>query len=69
MELILKDENIKPLLKEVILEILKENKKEFKELFAEVLEEIAMKNAIDKGLKSPTISEDELMKVLNEDWN
>ena len=67
MELILKDENIKPLLKEIVLEILREDRKEFKEIFFEVLEEISLKNAINEGLKSDVVSEDELMKVLNGD--
>ena len=67
MQLILKDENIKPLLKEIVLEILREDRKEFKEIFFEVLEEISLKNAINEGLKSDVVSEDELMKVLNGD--
>jgi len=66
MELVLKDETIKPLLKEVIYEMLEENKNKFREIFEEVIEDIYMAKAIQAGLNSEISSKEELYKVLNE---
>jgi len=67
MELVLKDETIKPLLKEVIYEMLEENKNKFREIFEEVIEDIYMAKAIQAGLNSEISTKKELYKVLDED--
>jgi len=67
MELVLKDETIKPLLKEVIYEMLEENKNKFREIFEEVIEDIYMAKAIQDGLNSEISTKKELYKVLDED--
>jgi len=54
------------LVKVTLEELIKEKPELFKELIAETIEEIALGKAIEEGLKSPEVSEEEVLRVLNE---
>jgi len=54
----------KDALKKAIVEVLSENRDLFKEVIVELYEDFAMAAAIEEGMKSPLISEEEGMKML-----
>jgi len=61
MEIILKDQELKKILEEVLLKIMTEKKELFKEILEEVIEDIALSRAIEEGSKGDFVSRDEIM--------
>ena len=67
MQVTLEQEELKPLLKDVVIELFFEKKEQFRDLFSEIVEDISMIEAIKEGMKSENIDKDELLKALDED--
>lgn len=63
-EITLDETKLKELLKAAILELLQEQKEEFSELLAELIEDLGMKNAIQEGEDTETVSREEIFKLL-----
>ena len=63
-EITLDETKLKELLKTAIIELLEEQKEEFSELLTEVLEDIGMKNAIQEGENTETVSREQIFKIL-----
>jgi len=67
MQVTLEQEELKPLLKDVVTELFFEKKEQFRDLFIEIVEDISMIEAIKEGMKSESVDKDELLKALDED--
>ena len=67
MQVTLEQEELKPLLKDVVTELFFEKKEQFRDLFSEIVEDISMIEAIKEGMKSESVDKDELLKALDED--
>ena len=65
MEAIIKDKDIKRLLKEIIIDMIKERKKEFIDLIEEAMADIGLANAIIEGRKNELVSEKEIFEILD----
>ena len=65
MEIILKDQELKSILEDVLLKIMTERRELFKEILEEVIEDIALSKAIDEGRKSDFVSRDRIMEILS----
>lgn len=63
-EITIDETKLKELLKVAIIELLQEQKEEFSEFFAESLEEILIKNAIQEGENTETVSRERIFKIL-----
>ena len=64
MEIILDDSKFKEILKEVITELLKEKRQELIEIISEAVEDYFIGEAIEEGLKTDSVSKEEVLKVL-----
>jgi len=64
MEIILKDQEIKAILEEIILKLLTEKRELFKEILEEVMEDLALSKAIEEGRKNDFISKDKIMEII-----
>ncbi len=65
MEAIIKDKDIKRLLKETIIDMIKERKKEFIDIIEEAMADIGLANAIIEGRKIELVSEKEIFEILD----
>ena len=66
MELVINDEKMKELMKEVIIEMIKEKRNLFYEIILEALEEVALANAIIEGRENNFVSEDRISGLLED---
>ena len=66
MHILIKDEQIKEMLKEVIVELLKERNHEFAKLLIEAIEDYLLGKAIEEGLSTNDVSKEEVFRILNE---
>lgn len=57
--------DLKPLIKEIINEMIRDNKEEIKKLISEAIEDIALANAVKEGRKSEYVSEKKILKILD----
>ncbi|WP_293145254.1 hypothetical protein [Okeania sp. SIO3I5] len=53
------------MLEVAIIELLQEQKEEFSEFLAESLEDILIKNAIQEGENTETVSREKILEILN----
>ena len=58
------DLQIKNIFKQAILEVIQEQNELFSDLFMEAIEDIALARAIEEGMQSETVSEDEVFQIL-----
>ena len=65
MEIILKDQELKAILEEVLLKIVMEKRELFKEIMEEIIEDVALTKAIEEGRKDEFVSKDEIMEILS----
>jgi len=65
MEAIIKDKDIKRLLKETIIDMIRDRKKEFIEIIEEAMSDIGLANAIIEGRKNKLVSEKEIFEILD----
>lgn len=57
--------DLKPLIKEIINEMIRDNKEEIKKLISEAIEDIALAKAVKEGRKSEYVSEKKILKILD----
>ena len=65
MEITINEQNIKPIIKEILIDMLKNRQKEFIELIEEAIEDIGIANAISEGRKDDLVSERSILKILD----
>ncbi len=66
MEMIISDDKIKEVVQETIIQMIRENREGFYESILEALEEIGLANAIKEGRKGKFVSENRIMKALED---
>ena len=54
----------KDILKQAIFELVQEKKEFFSDLFMEAMEDVALAKAIEEGMQSETVNEDEVFQIL-----
>ena len=59
------ESDLKELTKTALEELIKEKPEMFKEILEDLLEDYALEKAIEEGLKTDNVSEEEVFKVLN----
>ena len=64
MEIILKEQELKQLLEEIIFKLFTEKREFLKEILTEVIEDIALSKAIEEGRKNEFVSKDEIMDII-----
>ena len=64
MEIILKDQEIRQILEEILLKLITEKREIFKEILEEVIEDIALSKAIEEGRKNEFVSKEEIMDII-----
>ena len=64
MEITINEQNIKPILKEILIDMLKNRREEFVELIEEAIEDIGIANAISEGNRNDFISEKNILTIL-----
>ena len=64
MELIIKDDQLKTVVEQILVEMLQQLRGEFYDLVLEVLEDVALANAIRHGRKNKFVDEDRIMALL-----
>ncbi len=64
METILKEQELKQLLEEIIFKLFTEKREIFKEIVEEVIEDIALSKAIEEERKNEFVSKDEIMDII-----
>ena len=64
MEIILKEQELKQLLEEIIFKLFTEKREFFKEIVEEVIEDIALSKAIEEGRKNEFVSKNEIMDII-----
>ena len=58
------NDSLKTAIKEVLAEMLIQERELLRELLVEVIEDLAMKRAIDEGMKTKRASRDEVFRIL-----
>ncbi|WP_297056726.1 hypothetical protein [Thermosulfurimonas sp.] len=64
MEIILKDQEIRPLLEEILCKLLLEKKDLLKEVITEVIEDVALSRAIAEGRKNKFVTKKEVLEEI-----
>jgi len=59
-------EDLKVMMKETFIEVLKERKDLLEDAVIEAIEDIGLARAMAEGIKTPSVSEDEIFKALDE---
>ena len=65
MEIILKDKEIKEIVKDILYKMLKEERDFFKEIMEEVIEDIGLTNAIEEGKKGRFVNKSEIFEIID----
>ena len=65
MEIIIKEDEIKSMLEDIIFKLLQEKKEIFRDIVEEVMEDIALCKAIEDGRKNEFVSQEKIMVILN----
>jgi hypothetical protein len=60
------EDTLRTIIKETFIEVLKERKDLLEEAVIEAIEDIGLARAISEGVKTPSVSESEIFKVLDE---
>jgi hypothetical protein len=64
MELSIVDEELKPLLEEILIKMIREKRDVFYDIFVEALEDIALGEAIQEGRRDHFVSEKQIFAIL-----
>ena len=67
MEIVLKEQELKQLLEEIIFKLFTEKREILKEILTEVIEDIALSKAIEEGRRNEFVSKDEIMDIIEGD--
>jgi len=65
MEIIIKEDEIKSMLEDVVFKLFQEKKEIFRDIVEEVMEDIALCKAIEEGRKDEFVSQEKIMEILN----
>jgi len=65
MEIIIKEDEIKSMLEDIIFKLFQEKKEIFRDIVEEVMEDIALCKAIEDGRKNEFVSQEKIMQILN----
>ena len=65
MEIIIKEDEIKSMLEDIIFKLFQEKKEIFRDIVEEVIEDIALCKAIEDGRKNEFVSQEKIMEILN----
>jgi len=65
MEIIIKEDEIKSMLEDIIFKLFQEKKEIFRDIVEEVMEDIALCKAIEDGRKNEFVSQEKIMEILN----
>jgi hypothetical protein len=66
MEISINENELRPIIKDVIVELFTTQKDKFKDIINEAIEDISMAEAIKEGLKEDSISMDNFFRELDE---
>lgn len=61
---VMNDLQKKDILKQAIFELIQEKKEFFSDLFMEAMEDVALSKAIEEGMETETVSEEEVFQIL-----
>lgn len=65
MEIIIKEDEIKSMLEDIVFKLFQEKKEIFRDIVEEVMEDIALCKAIEDGRKNEFVSQEKIMEILN----
>ena len=65
MEIIIKEDEIKSMLEDIVFKLFQEKKEIFRDIVEEVMEDIALCEAIEEGRKDEFVSQEKIMEILN----
>ncbi|GAB6160900.1 hypothetical protein JCM12298_00590 [Desulfothermus naphthae] len=65
MEIIIKEDEIKSMLEDIVFKLFQEKKEIFRDIVEEVIEDIALCKAIEDGRKNEFVSQEKIMEILN----
>jgi len=65
MEIIIKEDEIKSMLEDIVFKLFQEKKEIFRDIVEEVMEDIALCKAIEEGRKDEFVSQEKIMEILN----
>ncbi|SDN39708.1 hypothetical protein SAMN04488516_1025 [Desulfonauticus submarinus] len=65
MEIIIKEDEIKSMLEDIIFKLFQEKKEIFRDIVEEIMEDIALCKAIEDGRKNEFVSQEKIMEILN----
>ena len=60
------EETLRMIIKETLIEVLKERKDLLEQAVIEAIEDIGLARAITEGLKTPSVSESDIFRVLDD---
>ena len=69
MDMLIKEEQIEPMLEEIIFKIFNDRKELIKDIFEEVIEDMAMSKAIDEGRKNDFVEKTKIMDTIDNRTN
>ena len=64
MEIIIKEEEMKSMLEEIVFKLFQEKRELFRDIVEEVLEDMALCKAIEDGRKNEFVSQEKIMETL-----
>ena len=64
MEIIIKEEEMKSMLEEIVFKLFQEKRELFRDIVEEVLEDMALCKAIEEGRRNEFVSQEKIMKIL-----
>ena len=64
MEIIIKEEEMKSMLEEIVFKLFQEKRDLFRDIVEEVLEDMALCKAIEEGRRNEFVSQEKIMKIL-----
>ncbi len=65
MEIIIKEDEIKSMLEDIVFKLFQERKELVRDIVEEVMEDIALCKAIEDGRKNEFVSQEKIMEILN----
>ena len=64
MNISILDENIKPLIEEVLVAMIREKRELFYDIILEAIEDVSLANAIQEGREDQFVEEDRILSIL-----
>ena len=64
MEIILKEEQIRSMLEDIVFKLFQEKRELFRDIVKEVLEDMALCKAIEEGRRNEFVSQEKIIEIL-----